>query len=114
MLKKLLMIGCMLISSLQATRELIIECEPMEGYDNVFHTYPGKNTDVIPCINASQTYPEPYPPYPGIAYEHSYTTAQIVTTIVVATAFFVIVGIALTNTPKHCGKNCHHTHSGRK
>lgn len=108
MLKNLLMIGCLLISPLHGF-ELDTGCTPPDNQQNFFHTYP--STCPTGPINATQTYPADYPPYPGIAYERSVSTAQIVTAVLVGTAFFVIVGIALTNTPKHHGRHSHHCHS---
>ncbi len=114
MLKKLLIIGCLLSLPLQGYGQQT-DCPNSNPQANYFQTYPEKCTDYIPFINATQTYPADYPAYPGIAYESSYySTAQVVTAVLVATAFFVVVGIALTNTPKHHGKNCHHCHSGKR
>jgi hypothetical protein len=51
--------------------------------------------------------PPDYEPYPGTAYESSFTTTQIVATVVVSAAVIAIIAVALTNTPggnSHC---CH-------
>ena len=84
------MISCLLISPLYGVRVIETDCEAPDSQENAFRSYPVD-----------------YPPYPGIAYETSYSTAQLVTAVLVGTAFFVIVGVALTNTSKNHGKNCH-------
>lgn len=89
MLKKLLVIGTLLTLPLQGKSVPDLECP------------------AYPVLDAADGYPAPYEAYPGIAYESSYTTTQLVTTVVVAVAFFAIVGVALTNTPGH-----HHGHHG--
>lgn len=66
-----------------------------------------------PCDPANPTIgyysegPADYEPYPGIAYESSYTTTQIVTAVVVSAAFIAIIAVALTNTPGGNSHSCH-------
>lgn len=73
----------------------------------------GENYDLscpdYPTYDDTEGCPVPYEAYPGIAYEHSFTTTQLAVAVVVSVIFFTIVAVALTNTPcgHHCHGNCH-------
>lgn len=47
----------------------------------------------------------PYEAYPGLAYEDSISTFQVVTTAVVGIALIALIVVAFKNTP--CNSHCH-------
>ncbi|MBA3238201.1 MAG: hypothetical protein H0T62_07645 [Parachlamydiaceae bacterium] len=89
MIKRLLLCGAVLSLQLHAI-DYPSDCDPAHSTIGYF----------------SET-PSYYEPYPGTAYESSFTTTQIVTSVVVGAAFIALIAVAFTNTP---GDNTHHGH----
>jgi hypothetical protein len=85
---------------------------PSDPYRNYSRTpdqvenYIVQNADVYPPPTpgcTTSTYP--YEAYPGIAYESSITTIQVVTTVIVGVALISLIVVAFKNTP--CNGHCH-------
>lgn len=69
---------------------------------------PNHSADRCESIEYGKSYPQDYEKYPGIAYERSLSTAQVVTAVVVGIAFVATVAVLLVNTPHGHHHNHHH------
>lgn len=111
MLKKLLCVAFLMSMSLHAN-----DYSPYSPHSNphqiyrqpteLVEDYYVQDVDVYPPPTpgcTASTYP--YEAYPGLAYETSISTIQIVTTVVVGVALIALIVVAFKNTP--CNSHCH-------
>ncbi len=116
MLKKLLCAACLMSMSMHAN-----DYSPYYPSENPHQNYP-RSPDLVenyyvqgndiypPPTPACATSTYPYEAYPGMAYESSISTIQIVTTVVVGIALITIIVVAFKNTPCNSNGNGHYGH----